>query len=110
MRKLILLPCVIALFVTAMSLGASSASADDYYCWNSQVNNANKCWGPGSSFSSAKGWGNETGVCVGFDASGGTCAPVFTTAHVYGVPGGTHYPWIIGTGGNFTHAFGELNH
>jgi hypothetical protein len=109
MRKIIALPCVILALVIAMSLGASSASASaGLYCSGVNVNSANKCWGVGREFSWARAFGSTTGVCVGFDATAGTCAPVYEFARVYGVPGGTHYPWVIGVSPTWTQAYGEV--
>jgi hypothetical protein len=110
MRKIMLLPCLIAAVVAAMSLSASSAQAfEQYFCYGANVNNANKCWGASQEFETAVAWGNETGVCVGYDLTQGTCVPTFGLARVTNVPqGNQHSPWIIGTGSNFTHGYGEL--
>lgn len=106
MKKLALLACVIAALVASMSLGASSASADTF-CWGSNVNNANKCWGASRNMDVAYAKGAQTGVCVGADLYQGNCVPTGQWAAV-SVPLGPHAPWIIGTASNFTTAFGEV--
>jgi hypothetical protein len=110
MRKLILLPCVIAGLLLAMAIGsAGTASANtEYWHCGRVVNNQNKCWGPGIEMTAAYGFGSETGVCVGIDETQGTCAPAYNWAHIF-VGGGTHWPWIIGTSSNFTEVWGETN-
>ena len=106
MRKLVVLAGVIAALVASMSLSAPSASADTF-CWGSNVNNANKCWGAGRNMYVAYAKGAQTGVCVGADTTQGNCVPTGNWAAV-SVPIGLHYPWIIGTASNFTTAFGEV--
>jgi TPP-dependent pyruvate/acetoin dehydrogenase alpha subunit len=105
MRKLILLPSVLAAVAIAMSLGSSAASAATGFCVNQQVNNANKCWGAGRVLSYAQAYGSTTGVCVGADSTQGTCAPTLQLATV-NVPTGEHFPWVIGTASAFTVAVG----
>lgn len=99
-----LLTALAALIVT-MAL-ASSASAGIGFCGGNTVNNGNKCWGSVRAMSSANAHGNLTGVCVGADSTPGTCAPTNQNASV-SVPYNNHYPWVVGTGSNFTWAWGE---
>jgi hypothetical protein len=112
MRRLVLVPCVIAGLLLTMALGtAGSASANtEVFCSASNLsittNNQNKCWGQGIQMTQAVGFGVETGACIGADAIQGTCTPSRQYARVI-VPAGVHYPWMIGTGSTFTHAFGE---
>lgn len=103
-RGSLVLGLLAALLVT-MALGASSASAVGF-CGGSTVNNANKCWGAPRVMNAATAHGSLTGVCVGADTYSGTCAPTNQNASV-SVPHGTHYPWILGTGGSFTWAWGN---
>lgn len=103
-RSGLVLGLLAALLVT-MVLGASSASASPF-CGGSTVNNANKCWGASRALSGATAHGNLTGVCVGADLTQGTCAPTNQIASV-SMPYGPHSPWIIGTGGSFTFAWGN---
>jgi hypothetical protein len=105
LKKGSLLLSVFAALLVTMALAASSASAVGF-CGGSTVNNANKCWGAPRAMSGATAHGNLTGVCVGADTYSGTCAPTNQNASV-SVPYGTHYPWILGTAGNFTYAWGD---
>jgi len=100
----LLLGLFAALIVT-MALASSSASASEF-CGGQTVNNANKCWGAARSLSGANAYGNSTGVCVGADLTGGTCAPTNQLA-VVNMPTGQHAPWVIGTAGAFTHTWGN---
>lgn len=103
MRKLLfLLPCLLAVVAIGMAASAPVATASGLFCSGARVNNANKCWGSGREFYEAEAKGNETGVCVGYDTVTGNCAPTYAWAGVHGVPGGIHYPWVIGTASNFT--------
>jgi hypothetical protein len=103
-RSSLVLGVLAALLVT-MALAASSASALGF-CGGASVNNQNKCWGTLRAMSGANAYGQSTGVCVGADNYNGTCAPTNQYATV-GVPAGNHYPWVIGTGSNFTTTWGN---
>ena len=100
-----LLLSLLAALLVAMALVASSASASPF-CGGATVNNANKCWGNQRALSGANAYGNATGVCVGADLTQGTCAPTNQLATV-NMPYGQHSPWVIGTGSNFTHTWGN---
>ena len=101
MKRSGLLLAMLAALIATMALGASSASATPF-CGGQTINKANKCWGAGRPMEVAQAWGVSTGVCVGADLTEGSCAPPYTWTYV-GLPYGTHYPWVIGTGSTFTY-------
>lgn len=100
MKRGSLLLASLAVLIATMALASSSASASQF-CGGQSVNNANKCWGAGRYMLGATAKGESTGVCVGADLTQGSCVPVHDVAGVM-VPGGVHYPWVIGTASAFT--------
>lgn len=93
---------LLATLIVTMALASSSASANSQYCGGQLVNSGNKCWGAGRWLQGATSVGESTGTCVGADLTNGTCAPTGSLAIVWITPG-VHYPWVIGTGSNFTY-------
>lgn len=105
-RGSLLLGMLVALIATA-AIASSSASATPF-CVGQKVNNANKCWGASRQMNQAFAEGESTGVCVGADATSGSCAPTGQQA-IVGVPYGPHAPWVIGTASAFT-VVGSFTH
>ncbi|MDX6625721.1 MAG: hypothetical protein QOE56_710 [Solirubrobacterales bacterium] len=91
---------LLAALIATMAIASSSASAEGF-CGNQKVNNQNKCWGAPRAMQTATASGESTGICVGADLTQGQCVPAGQWA-IVGVPYGQHYPWVIGTGSNFT--------
>jgi hypothetical protein len=95
-----LLLASLAVLVATMALASSSASASQF-CGGQWVNNASSCWGASRWMQGATAKGESTGVCVGADATKGSCVPVHDVAGVM-VPPNVHSPWVIGTASAFT--------
>jgi len=93
---------LLAVVCAALALLSSSASAEvaspdsAEFCNNNTVNNVQKCFGVARQMNEVIGIGHQTGVCVGYDTTQGSCAPVENPAVAY-PPLGTYQPWIIGT-------------
>jgi hypothetical protein len=92
----------------SVALASSSASAEvaspasAEFCVNNTVNNVQRCFGAPRQMNSVTGIGIQTGACVGYDTSGGTCSPVGYPAEIY-TPLGEHQPWIMGTAAALTY-------
>jgi hypothetical protein len=99
---------LLAVVCASVALVSSSASAEvaapatAEFCANNTVNNVQKCFGTARQMNRVTGIGIQTGACVGYDASGGTCAPVGNPAEVV-APLGTHQPWVMGTAAESTY-------
>jgi len=93
---------LLAVLCAAIALVSSSASAEvaspdsAEFCNNNTVNNVQKCFGVAREMNKVIGIGHQTGVCVGYDSSGGSCAPLENPAEEFS-PLGSHQPWIMGT-------------
>jgi hypothetical protein len=96
---------ILAVLIATMALASPSPASASGFCFNQKINNLNKCWGASRVMGLGQAWGLSTGVCVGADLTQGSCAPTLQWAWV-GVPQNVHYPWVIGTGSNFTFAEG----
>jgi len=96
-----LLLAFLAALIATMALASSSASAS-LYCGGKTVNVNSSCWGAARYLQGSTARGESTGVCVGADATQGTCAPTNSVAIVYMNPG-VHSPWVIGTASNSTY-------